>query len=214
MLAEFFEFLDIRQVYGKERILLPYQRENDKRMDEDIVVELLVRLGNCQDNIVEVLNDIERELFENKLRITSEVIRQLFVGLGKRKGLLEVSLGDETRELDCFRGLELIMRFLNFEQNREAELYIRNFVTCPVKSLKIHPSLLGSSKIKLDYFRLLEIYFKRNCDLNMDTTMDFLFAQSPDERREFENWSKLRDKSSLNVEPYEDMQNMVELNES
>jgi len=87
----------LKQVYAKERILLPYQREVDKRMDEDIVLELLVRLGTSQDNIIGVLNDLEKELFDNKLRITNEVIRQLFMGLGKRKGLLETSLGEETR---------------------------------------------------------------------------------------------------------------------
>lgn len=59
-----------------------------------MVLELLVRLGSSQDNVISVLNDLERELFDNKLRITNEVIRQLFVGLGKRKGLLEVSLGE------------------------------------------------------------------------------------------------------------------------
>jgi len=91
------------------------------------------------------------------------------------------------------------MRLLNFEQNREAEVYIRNFVGCPVKNLKIHHVLLGSSKIKLDYFRLLEIYFKRNCDINYEGTLDYLFANLPNERKEFENWSKLREKSSLKV---------------
>lgn len=79
-----------------------------------MVLELLVRLGNNQDNLVQTMNELEHELFDNKLRITNEVIRQLFVGLGKRKGLLEVSLSEETRELDCFRGLDLIMRLLNF----------------------------------------------------------------------------------------------------
>ena len=97
LLIDLFEFLDLKQVYSKECILLPYQKETDKRMDEEVVLELLVRLGSAQDNVIGVLNDLERELFDNKLRITNEVVRQLFAGLGKRKGLLEISLGEETR---------------------------------------------------------------------------------------------------------------------
>lgn len=34
LLVDFLEFLDLRQVYAKERILLAYQKEADKRMDE------------------------------------------------------------------------------------------------------------------------------------------------------------------------------------
>jgi hypothetical protein len=93
ILIEFLEFLDLKQVYAKEGILLSYQKETDKKMDEDIILDLLVKLGAGQEGVIGILNDLDRELFDNKLRITNEVIRQLFMGLGKRKGLLEISLG-------------------------------------------------------------------------------------------------------------------------
>lgn len=89
----------MRQVYAREKILLSYQKEIDRKMDEDVILDLLIRLGTHQEPTVSVLACIEKELFDNKLRVTNEVIRQLFMGLGKRKGLLEISLGEEGHEL-------------------------------------------------------------------------------------------------------------------
>jgi hypothetical protein len=57
---DFLEFLDVKQAYTKERILLPYQKESDKKMDEDVILDLLVKLGAGQEGVIGFLNDLDR----------------------------------------------------------------------------------------------------------------------------------------------------------
>lgn len=68
---DFFDFLEVRQVYAKEKILLSYQKEVDRKMDEDVILDLLTKLGTHLEPIVMVVASLERELFDNKLRVTN-----------------------------------------------------------------------------------------------------------------------------------------------
>lgn len=70
-LVDFFDFLEVRQVYAKEKILLSYQKEVDRKMDEDVILDLLTKLGTHLEPIVMVVASLERELFDNKLRVTN-----------------------------------------------------------------------------------------------------------------------------------------------
>lgn len=111
---------------------------------------------------------------------------------------------NDNEGLVCLRALQLINRLLNFEQNRDAEVYTRTFVGCPPKSLKILPELLRSHQVKLSYFQLVDTYLKRNCELNIDELLDFFFADNPQEKQGFLLWSKIRCSNSLSVELFQE----------
>lgn len=46
-------------------------------------------------------------------------------------------------------------------------MYCKGLASCPPKLLILDCSLLEFSKIKINYFMVLEIYFKRNNEMNM-----------------------------------------------
>lgn len=54
-------------------------------------------------------------------------------------------------------------------------MYCKGLANCPVESLLIDECLLEYSKVKLNYFKVLDIYFKRNTELNMDDVLEKLF---------------------------------------
>ena len=88
-LPELYEFLGVRNVFNRENVELVENHEPFNTRTEEGLLELLVKLDV---DPTEALNDLERLIFEGHLRLSSETIRQLFAGLGNRKGLLQIAL--------------------------------------------------------------------------------------------------------------------------
>ena len=56
VLIELFEFLDIRKMYAKEHIELPADKDSEKKLDEDVILDLMVKLGTGQESAVNCIN--------------------------------------------------------------------------------------------------------------------------------------------------------------
>lgn len=54
--------------------------------------------------------------------------------------------------------------------------------------------------MKLNYFKVLDIYFKRNNEVNMDDLIEVFFYGKSETIREFNLWLNTQQKSSIVVE--------------
>lgn len=152
----------MRAVYHREKLQLEGEQPLPVSVrGEETVLELLVRLDF---DPTEALTDLEKLIFEGHIRLSSETIRQLFAGLGSRKGLLQVALSDDdTDELIRFKALKLANRLLSYEENRDADNYHRAFANCPLRMFKVPTACLHqSSQLRINLFRLLRSYL-RSC---------------------------------------------------
>jgi len=133
--------------------------------------------------------------------LSSETIRQLFAGLGSRKGLLQIALtDDETDQLVRFKALRLANRLLSYEENREAESYYRAFSSCPIKMFRVPLACLQqSSQLRVNLFRLLRSYL-RVCHDHPEQPLRLVFGESQLEQ-EFLQWSKFQVDHQLHQEP-------------
>lgn len=66
------------------------------------------------------------------MKISGELIKIAYQGLGKRPGLLEICT-HASNEMVCWRVLEIILKLTSFEHNREAEMYCKGLANCSYK---------------------------------------------------------------------------------
>ena len=135
--------------------------------------------------------------------MSGELIRIIYQGFGKKPGLFEVS-NNCRNEMICLRVMEMILKLTSFEHNRDAEMFCKGLASITPKLLILENSLLEFSKIKINYFKVLEIFLKRNNEINVEDILDMLFKGNPDLTREFNMWLNSRQKTSIVAERLEE----------
>ena len=59
-------------------------------------------------------------------------------------------------------------------------MYCKGLASCPPKMLILDECLLELSKIKINYFKILDVYINRNNEVSMEDILDLVFAGSPE----------------------------------
>eukprot|EP01016_Furgasonia_blochmanni_P055908 TRINITY_DN9429_c0_g1_i1.p1 TRINITY_DN9429_c0_g1~~TRINITY_DN9429_c0_g1_i1.p1 ORF type:complete len:545 (-),score=47.12 TRINITY_DN9429_c0_g1_i1:40-1674(-) len=160
--------------------------------EEEKVLKFLDFFNKKPDSLISTFHDFERFYFETKPRLSAEIIKVLFYGDKRNKGLLHFcgKVDDEESHLVCSVGLNVLCRLLEFEYNKEAELFLKVYVQSNPKLL----SLLQFSKhitggiqrsCKPSALKLFHLYKTKNPNLSESIILD-----DEEAVREYEKWAR------------------------
>jgi hypothetical protein len=211
-IVEFLEYLEIKKriemisrlpTIGSVGIV---KQDGDKpSTDIEQVTYYLILFNRNKKDVCRSFKEFENFFFETKPKFSKYAVSKLFYGDQELQGLIHLCGKYDSQtdsHLTCGAGLHLLIRLLDYEYNRDAELFNQIFGSTSLRDIMClyfdrHIQVRGFRPCKVAAMKLLNNFINHNPNvaINQILTDDEVI-------QEFETWKASQQTTSIKAESY------------
>jgi len=212
-MVEFLEFLEIKKRI-EMMIRLPTaepapclkQSPEKTNSDVDQVTHYLTLFNRNPRDLCRFFKEFETYFFETNPKFTRHAVKKLLYGDDDElQGLIHLCGKCDSQtdsHLTCGAGLHLLVRLLDYEYNRDAELFNQIFGATSLRDIMClyfdkHIQVRGFRPCKVAAMKLLNNFVNRNPSIAIN-----LIIIDDEIRQEFETWKASQQTTSIKAESY------------
>jgi len=210
--VEFLEFLEIKKriemlirLPTVESAVIVTQDTDKTGSDVDLALSYLRLFNRNTRNLCRSFKEFESSFFESRPKFSRQAVKKLFYGTEEFDGFIHLcgKCDPHTNShLTCGSGLQLLIRLLDYECNRDAELFNQVFGSTSLRDIMglyfdSHIQVKGFKPCKVAAMKLLNIFVNYNPSISINQILI-----EDEVRQEFEVWKASQQTTSIKAESY------------
>jgi len=211
-MVEFLEFLEIKkrlEMMKRNQMYDPIPKFADNAekfsLDDQQALTYLTLFNKKPKVLSNSFKEFEYFFIEKRPKRSKIAIKKLFYGDDQLNGLIHICGRFDVKSdshLTCGSGLNLIVKLLDYEYNKEAEFYNQIFGSTNYRDIMClyfeeHIKGKGFKPCKVAALKLLYIFMNHNPNMSISSIL-----QSEETIQEYETWKTQQSTTSIKAENY------------